>query len=618
MIRVFFAALCIAVSVAATSPATGQSNLNNVEPPLKNFDENGVDLVSGKIKFGMPLISFGEDVALHFRLDASTVFLARSSPNLSRGAWNFLADAIGPIPWSAEFFDGSLQDMYATAVFPQGSGNFWYKPDFITTNPDGGQYYASTGGPFTSRFFNSPSIPAGIYYADGTFGDESIPIGPQKPGNIFSKVVFPNGETWTYNAQPTAFNNSKRIRSIVSNSGFAIQFEYLREAPPSNSDELLDWTTPVKVSGYSKTAVACDESLLQICPNVSASLNSVNISFDNVNGHMNFTLPSGRIYRVEFTKYSSGITSNLWAVAATGYVNAPETRIVYSAGTPLTPGAVAYAVTRGGKTWNYSVTTNEGGEGPTQSYLSRTDPDGKVQQSSGYVASGATEFFTDELGRSSSQYIDPTFGRVNTIFKAATNYYDIFLDDRGNVTQLNSGDFYGSGRPPIIKGTAVLPYKCENPKTCNKPVTVTDANGNVTDYTYDPAHGGLLTETQPAVGGVRLQKRFEYAQRFAWVKNSSGNYVPASTPIWLKTRERHCKTTSALGNGCAGGPTDEVITDFEYGPDSGPNNLLLRGVAVTATNSSGVLETQRKCYTYDVNGRRISSTEPQANLSTCS
>lgn len=114
------------------------------------------------------------------------------------------------------------------------------------------------------------------------------------------------------------------------------------------------------------------------------------------------------------------------------------------------------------------------------------------------------------------------------------------------------------------------------------------------------------------------QKRYEYAQRYAWVKNSSGSYVQAATPVWVKTKERFCKTTAASGASCAGGASDEVVTDYDYGPDSGPNNLQVRGVIVTATNSSGVLESQRTCYGYDVNGRKISETKPAANMGACS
>jgi len=154
---------------------------------------------------------------------------------------------------------------------------------------------------------------------------------------------------------------------------------------------------------------------------------------------------------------------------------------------------------------------------------------------------------------------------------------------------------------------------------CDKPISRTDAKGNQTDFTYDPAHGGVLTKTLPAVQVdatgplIRPQMRYEYAQRYALVKNSSGAFVQASSPVWVLVRERSCRKTAASGQTCAGGAADEVITDYDYGPASGAaNNLLLRGVAVTADG-----QTLRTCYKYDANGRKLSETQPKAGLAVC-
>lgn len=141
--------------------------------------------------------------------------------------------------------------------------------------------------------------------------------------------------------------------------------------------------------------------------------------------------------------------------------------------------------------------------------------------------------------------------------------------------------------------------------------------GRQTDYTYDSVHGGVLTKTSPPdANGIRAQVRFEYTQRYAWVKTAGGGYTTAGDPIWVKTRERTCKTSATITtNGvasCQGGASDEVVTDYEYGPNSGPNNLLLRGVAVTADG-----QTLRTCYGYDANGRKVSETKPAAGLGVC-
>jgi hypothetical protein len=155
---------------------------------------------------------------------------------------------------------------------------------------------------------------------------------------------------------------------------------------------------------------------------------------------------------------------------------------------------------------------------------------------------------------------------------------------------------------------------CTVPVKCNKPNWVKDGSGNQTDYTYDPTHGGVLTATLPPdANGVRPQTRYTYSQRYAWVLNSSGAYVQSAAPIWALATESFCRTRAAAssGTGCtlAG---DEVVKTHEYGPNSGPNNLFVRGIAVTA---DGV--THRTCYGYDRFGNRITETQPAAGLASC-
>lgn len=183
-----------------------------------------------------------------------------------------------------------------------------------------------------------------------------------------------------------------------------------------------------------------------------------------------------------------------------------------------------------------------------------------------------------------------------------------------NVHQIKRKAKPGSGLADIVTSAT---YNCTNPKICAKPQTTTDAKGQVTTFEYDANHGGILKETQPAVNGISPQKRYEYAQRSAWFKNSAGTFVQSASPMWVLVKERHCKTTAPSGATCAGGTNDEVVTDYDYGPNSGPNTLLVRGMLVTATNSDGILESQRTCYGYDDFGRRISETKPLANLASC-
>jgi hypothetical protein len=68
-------------------------------------------------------------------------------------------------------------------------------------------------------------------------------------------------------------------------------------------------------------------------------------------------------------------------------------------------------------------------------------------------------------------------------------------DARGNLQ--NSKKIPATGTGPSPTESATYPSTCANLVTCNEPISVTDANGNQSSFTYDPNHGGVLTVTEP-------------------------------------------------------------------------------------------------------------------------
>jgi YD repeat-containing protein len=201
-------------------------------------------------------------------------------------------------------------------------------------------------------------------------------------------------------------------------------------------------------------------------------------------------------------------------------------------------------------------------------------------------------------------------GLIKNAVKAERNNTQYTWDSRGNITQETLSPKPGSPLPQVTL-SANYDATCTNQFTCNKPNWVKDALGNQTDYKYDPAHGGLLKKTLPPDdNGIRPETRYTYTQRYAWVLNASGAYVQSAAPIWVLATESFCRT-SAASPGCTPA-SDEVVKTYEYGPNSGPNNLFLRGVAVTADGA-----THRTCYGYDPYGNKISETAPAAGLASC-
>jgi hypothetical protein len=260
-------------------------------------------------------------------------------------------------------------------------------------------------------------------------------------------------------------------------------------------------------------------------------------------------------------------------------------------------------------------------------YSSNPAHKGMIVNGSEYVIIDTTSFpIKYSLGATFNQIIDRA-GNISTYFG--------FLKKQGGASPLLiRTNFRGGGimtllrdsRMNVIKrtysstdNTTVLTSEthfstdCLNILTCNKPEWAKDVSGNQTDFEYDPVHGNLVRETGPAVNGVRPETRYQYGQRYTWLKGSGSAYVKSADPIWVLESESYCRTSNHSNGACAAGASDEVVTTYDHGPDSGPNNLWLRGTAVT---SEGV--TLRSCITYDDFGNVIAETSPNANQSSCS
>jgi RHS repeat-associated protein len=217
--------------------------------------------------------------------------------------------------------------------------------------------------------------------------------------------------------------------------------------------------------------------------------------------------------------------------------------------------------------------------------------------------SGALTSLTDPISRTTTYNLGNSFAYFETgVTLPESNKLYYPKDDRGNITALTSIPKTGSGLSDISQ-TVTYPTSCTNVVICNKPTQATDARGAISDFTYDPVHGGLLTSTAPAdANGVRPQKRYSYAQYYAWVRNSSNVLVQAPTPIWLVSTVSECRTVAS----CAG-TADETKTTFAYGASNSVNNLLVSGL--TVASGDGALS-KTASYTYDEWGNKLTEDGP--------
>jgi hypothetical protein len=131
---------------------------------------------------------------------------------------------------------------------------------------------------------------------------------------------------------------------------------------------------------------------------------------------------------------------------------------------------------------------------------------------------------------------------------------ELQYDANRNITQVTRHP-----KPNVLNADGSVPadivtsavYDLAHPKSSSKPLSMTDARGNMTRWTYAPEHGGVLTETGPEVNGIAPQTRYRYAQLTP--RYWSGGALVDGTPVWLLVRTSSCKAgaPAASGEGCA-------------------------------------------------------------------
>ena len=230
------------------------------------------------------------------------------------------------------------------------------------------------------------------------------------------------------------------------------------------------------------------------------------------------------------------------------------------------------SVQTGGVTWNYAYSTS----GNTATMVV-TGPSGEQRTTVSDLTVGLPTQITDKVNASTNAITSYTYdstGRLATATAPEGNSTTYGYDARGNV---GSVTVTAKGNPNnTIVTSAAYPPSCTNPLTCNQPITTTDARLHVTNYSYDPTHGGVTVVTSPAdVNGVRPETRYSYT---------------SYNGIWRLTGTSTCRTTAS----CSGG-SDETRTSVVY---TGVN-LLPTSTTIAAGDGSLSATT---AYSYDSTG----------------
>ena len=553
-------------------PALAQTPGSIAPPPVRqSIDENGVDVVRGTYNIAQTDVSIG-GAGRHglsfrrFSTGAAENNTLIGSITASGGRTIVTVDGV------SDSFTGTGS---FTPTEANGASLVLVSGIYTYTSRDGTvARFASNSGYFQTFYDASLARLASVTYPDGTRIATSYRVQDYCPGGYESGIC--NSQLF----------NIARVQSVTNNNGYQLKLVYANNATKVDDVNFDAWSRITSVKALNNAVEYCDPV-------------AVTCTFANA-------WPTASYARSE----ASGVVTSTVTDAA-GRV----TRYTSSSGTSLRikrPGAAAdniivtygangvASVVRDGVTHSYSYADN----GNTRT-TTVTNPNNRQRI---YVSDRTTSLissFRNELVQTETYTYDAN-GRILQARQPEGNYVRYAYDARGNATTTSLVPKSGSGQE-VMPYEAAYESTCTNPKTCNQLTSITDPYGNVTDYAYDPTHGGLLSVTLAlsTVGGIRPQTRYGYTPLQAYYKNSTGAIVASGFPIYELATVSACQTLAS----CSG--TDQVRTTIGYGPQSAStaNNLL---PVSSATGSSDGALTATTLATYDTIGNRLTVDGPLA------
>jgi RHS repeat-associated protein len=549
--------LTAAFVCSLASRTSAQPIESDIPPVFQSVDENGVDQISGRMSQVMTSIAIGPG-------GPGSLSFNYGNSNATQSQLFGFVEADTPSAGKYTVTIGGSTETF-TLTGALGSGTF---------SQDQGRSSTLTWDGSTSGFTYTES--------DGTvaiFGQVN-PGGMASPPYILS-LTYPAGQTLTYHyrlipatsATPTPYY---RVRSVVSNLGYQLHNDYA--LAPSGT-----FYTQTGVVLFNRGNEACDPTA-DTC-----------------------TL-TGNWPRLTFTAPSStevDATDNLGRLFR--WINTqkpPDHTVAGTAGTSTmifpTGRTLAYAIDEWGRvtsvsdgrgTWQYTYPYPPADRTLTF-YPEQNGPPRQVNFDT------ATAHIQSEVTGSVTTSYTWTNNRISAVTVSGGPTTQYAYDARGNVTEVRRISATPGSPPDIVTG-ATYPSPCTNQRTCNQPTTTTDARGNVTEYTYDPNTGAVLTVKLPAgANGVRPQTVYGYTAYQAYYLNNSGSIVASGSNVTLPASISSC---IAGAPGTCAGTADEARTTISYGPQvAGTANNLLP-VSSTSGNGSGTLAATA-AMTYTANG----------------
>jgi YD repeat-containing protein len=583
------------------TPTSGDAQVINALTPetYKVIDSNGINLMTEHPDFSISDLSIGAGASSM----GHTAYLPGPNYFADSNFGGFGKNSPAPMPNGLQVWCAALNLNYQpyTASLGNSSSTFCgYNGIYVAASNPAETLVTNADGTLT------------LTQGDGT---QRTYATLDSYGSYVTKIARPDGRITTFAYKTVTIAGSPpttmaRLQSVTRNDGMQFRYTYASNTTPTVPG-LLAWLVPVAVTAVNNAIDYCDP-MADTCATTQTWPTATYVWTTLPSGYIVYTITDAAGTTTQFRMDTIGHLFGFKAATS----SSAET-VTYTWYT--SPSEVLYATNANAQVWTYSDGTVPNSGINLRGVTSPTNVAQVVRLvfhlNAGvpvydYPASRAS--FDDDANRHFTFDTSAPSNHITSVVNGIGVTVSYTYDGRGNVTAVQQTPAAGSGTPSPPPATAQYDSPCTLPVKCNKPNWVKDELNNQTDYMYDPVHGGVTSITSPPDGnGIRPQTRYVYAQKYTWLKNAAGNYVQSPSPIWVLARESFCATSAFSGSACtiAG---DEVVTDYDYGPASGPNNLFLRGKAVTWNG-----QTRRTCYGMDPFGNRLSETLPNAGLGSC-
>lgn len=531
-----------------SSIASAQTVTLDPPPVRAPLDENGVDLASGRFTPPSSSIKIGDDASgmVHSRYRVAngwrhnyilTVVEAsnKATVSVAGASWTFTASGAN---WTSDQKMGdTLVETAAGYTFTTSAGTVFFFSKSMTL---GGGYYG-----------NVSAIGSTITEPDGKVTTLVY------KGDSYTK--------WIKNGTIEVTIPVVRLQSVNANTGFQLKFAYAGNSVDEATAD--NWMRIVKVTAINNAVEYCD-------PNAdSCSLTSTwpYLAYNEVvvGGGKQETVTDILGRQARFTSDSSKRITGIKRPSEAG----DGTTVAYDTNNRVT------SITRielPVRNYTWTAGTNQ---------LTSVSNDALERKRTVVASTTGLAILSDKNAYNQTvTYAYDTNGRLLSVTQPEGNKVQYTYDTRGNVTEVRRKDKAGTAANDIVT-LASFDASCANAKICNKPLWTKDALGNQTDYTYDGAHGGVLTVTSPAAtaGGTRPQVRNTYANVQARYLTAPGTWSTSGNIVRL-SQSSTCRSGNA-GAGCLG-TANETISQVVYPAGTTPNNAQPISSTVKAGDNS--------------------------------